>query len=140
MVKKKKNKTTYLIGAAIVFVSILFVFFYFKSIEVKELKMDAEVTCPKCAGFNLNTDAVHFGKVPLGGSAVRNITIQGDSKNHKVVLKAYGELAKWVSTTQNDFKLNAWETRGDIALVLKVPKDAEMRKYEGTLKIYFYPG
>jgi len=87
-------------------------------------------------GINVDTDAVWFGGVVQGGASMRPVILTS-SRDSKVVVKAKGEFAEWVSVSQNNFKIKADEPF-EVQVKAHVPQDAELRNYEGTVVFYFF--
>jgi len=98
--------------------------------------MDLYVEGAKRVGFNVDTDAVHFGIVPPGASGERIVVVETDVEA-RVRVKSSGELAKWVSVSDNDFVLGRDELK-EISITTSVPEDAEIGKYEGEITISLY--
>lgn len=115
---------------------VTFYFVYASSIfDIRELGMDVYIS--SIPAFNLDDDALHFGKVPPGSVGRRNITIENDAVKKLVSLEAHGDIAEWVSASHNDFIVLAHEQR-EVTVILQVPEDAEVPDYRsGTLRIIF---
>lgn len=87
-------------------------------------------------GLNVDADALWFGLIPPGSDSSRPINISS-SRDSKVVIKATGELAKWVVVSKNNFKIVAGE-KAEVWVKATVPLNAQMGDHEGTLTVYFY--
>ncbi len=132
-----KLETTALILAGAVIVSVLATaaFFYLsQEYEVQELGMHLQVL--DYYGFNISTEGVVFGTIPPGVSGSRTITVSSTEPKH-VVIGAEGELAKWVSVSENSFLIQGNESK-NVSVSVSVPEGAEFGNYTGTLKILFF--
>lgn len=117
-------------------ISIVFlVYNYFIIVEVQEYDIDLIVG--NMAGFNLDTDKIHFGTLPPGNNAERKFEVQNIDYNRiKVNVKSYGEFKDWIYVNKNNFYLGKGETE-EVKVVAYVPENAEIKTYEGKLKIIF---
>jgi len=88
-------------------------------------------------GFNIDTNAVYFGKTLPDSAAKRDLLISNDF-NEKVLVavEKSGDLAGWVEPSQNDFYLNAKESK-TITLTATVPADAKKSDYFGVVTVYY---
>ena len=134
-----KGKLLLLIVAAwlsSVITILAFQYFYTTSIyEIREVGMDVYVR--NTPGLNVDSDALHFGIVPPGGSGRRTITIENDDIANTVSIEAYGDIASWVYVSENDFYIAPSETRS-IEVSVDVPGDTPVRSYRnGTLRLIF---
>lgn len=103
--------------------------------EIRELDMDVYIS--NTPGLNIDDDAIHFGKIPPGSSGRRNITIDNDAVPNLVSLEAHGDMAQWVSVSQNDFVMDGYDSI-ELSVIVHVPGDAEVPGYSsGTLLIIF---
>lgn len=87
-------------------------------------------------GFDIGTDALRFGTVPLGASASRNITIENNGNKAIVQLEVNENIKDWIILSENNFLLSPYENK-TIIVQLEVPEQAETGNYTGTLKILF---
>ena len=104
----------------------------------KEFGMDIKVVAPGGIGFNIDTDALHYGKISAGGTGTRFITLQ---HSYKIPLRVHatveGQMGAWAFAPQNDLILAPNETV-DFNVAVTVPKNATIGNYTGKLKLSFY--
>ena len=135
-----KLKTTSLILAGAIAISIAITataFFIFPPYETRELGMYLRVS--DYIGFNVSTAAITFGTIPPGGAGERNIVVDNFASGpRQVIIRAEGELAKWVFMGEKRFLIQGNESK-TISIFVHVPADAEFGNYMGTLKILFFP-
>jgi len=123
--------------AAIAIISVMIfgylLFNYISIFKTVELEMHLQVN--NYTGFNIDTDKIYFGTIPPNGSGKRNISIE-NSENFplKALILTGGELAHWVSTTENNFIVKPGQTK-EITLVVKVPENAKYGNYTGIVKV-----
>ncbi len=137
----KKRALLFLALAAVLSYFFTMLMFYYAHLsgtgiyEIRELGMDVYVQ--GTAGFNVDSDAVHFGMVPPGSKGRRNITIDNDNVPNMVRIEAYGDIAEWVYVSDNDFILGSYESKS-LLVSVSVPPDAEVPDFKnGTLRILF---
>lgn len=112
--------------------SLFYIFYVIK--DIIEFDMDVEVD--NKIGFNLDSDAIHFGTVPAGNKITRYMSINHSrGKPIRIGLKAFGEMGKWLDYSDNGFVLEKNKKR-IITLTLYVPEDASVSKYNGKLRVY----
>jgi hypothetical protein len=105
--------------------------------DVQETKMDIKVIEENVVGLNIDTDAIHFGKVQRGAEGIRNITVTNDdSRPHLIQAKAYGNISGFVYMSENNFVLGSHEAR-NLSVMARPPIDAALGYYDGTLQILF---
>ena len=132
--KKNKMLTIVLITTLLVMITILSLYIGL-SRDYQELNFDFKIG--NNLGFNLDSDAIHFGTMFQGDEAKRNIVIKNDNCVKCLVnLKIKGN-SEWISVSDNNFVLKKDETK-EIEVKLNPPNDAELKEYFGTLKIYFW--
>ncbi len=113
-----------------------FYFVYLSGIyETREIPMDIYVS--NTPGLNVDSDALHFGKAPPGGVVRRDVVIDNDDVPNQVTIEAFGDIAEWVYVDDNDFIIEAHESRS-FTVSVRVPEDAEVPSFRnGTLRIIF---
>lgn len=106
-------------------------------LSIKEY--DADVIIDKnVTGFNLNSDAIHFGRIGPGGSSTREIIIKNELDKEQIVsVTSTGKLKGMVTSEPNNFLLFPNETK-NIELILFANSTKEEGYYDGKVKIYFY--
>lgn len=113
--------------------AVLFGIFLLES-EALVSSADMYLTVGDKVGLNVDTDAIWFGIVPPGGIGTKHINIAAE-KTGEFVIKLHGELASWVSVSENNFVLNKGENRS-ISVLANVPFNAKKGDYNGTLEVY----
>ena len=99
--------------------------------------MDVKVIEGQIIGVNVDTDGVHFGKVPRGGEGLRYITLtNNDSKPHFINIKSFGNISRFVYVSKNNFIMMP-KTQENITVMAKIPPEAETGFYSGVLKVTF---
>ncbi|MFH1285999.1 MAG: hypothetical protein ABIH99_05455 [Candidatus Micrarchaeota archaeon] len=125
---------------------ILFAVFLFSAIyiflpkerilETKSFSAYLEVS--SVVGFNIGTDALYFGRTLPGGSSTRKIAVQNPLNTSVYVrLTSDGELANWITFSENEFELQANALR-NVSITATAPQNAELGNYSGTVTIYIY--
>ena len=135
------KKKIILIGIAVLF----FAIFFSLAIPHKTLEydMDIKVATDKTIGINVDTDSIHFGKVPSekisgrSAEAIKELTVYSGDANVKVTVKTSGELGQWVTAEPKEFYLEKNQTK-TIVLTAKVPYDAEPGVYTGKVIVTLF--
>ncbi|MBU0758412.1 MAG: hypothetical protein KKF44_10165 [Nanoarchaeota archaeon] len=131
----KPNNLFYLVLALILFSAIIGFFIYFNIYLVKVENIEMDLIVKNNVGININTDALHFGGAPPSGSAERGIDIKNDySFPLLVTIKTSGELAPLVVVSKNNFLIQPGE-KTEVMFFATVPKDYELGKYTGSIRI-----
>ena len=98
-----------LLGIISVAVSVLFLLgliFYNQYYHVKTTKLDMYFEIADKIGFNLDSDAIYFGKTYPGGRSQRIITLENNEDFPvKVSIKTEGTIRPLVTVSKNDFIL-----------------------------------
>ena len=134
-----KNKAIALIVAAVLIVSFLTVIFFIKSnvYTIQEYDYSFTAAEPLNVGFDVDTTMLTFGVIGVGNKGTRYINITNSYKMPlTVVAKSYGDGSEWVTPVENNFVLDSGETK-QLEFNVVIPRDAELRKYEGKVRIYF---
>ena len=134
MPKMKRNTLLILIVFVCIITSIAtYVIMQIVNIEsVRTIPMDVRVE--KSYGFNVDTDAVHFGSLPPGAGGTRIFSINGDNRQHTVEIISSGDIGQWVSISPREFNLAADETI-NVSVSVSVPRDASQGLHTGSLSI-----
>jgi hypothetical protein len=108
---------------------------YYLVYDIQLVPMDAKIG--NTNALNLDTDALHFGKVQTPGGAGRAVLI---ANNHNrplsVLVSVDGELAQWVTLNESRFIMNPTQTR-EVMLSLDLPSNITFGNYTGTIKLLF---
>ncbi len=103
--------------------------------DVKYLPMDVKVS--NHYGLNLDTDAVHFGRVTTPGGAGRSVIIANTyDKPVEVLVSSSGKIASWLTINESRFIMGPGANR-EVMLTLDLPSNISYGNYTGTLKILF---
>jgi len=133
---EKMKKNIYLFFLLSFFlISFSFFILNSKPLEVKEL--DVNFIVGKGVGFDLNSSALTFGKIPLGGSSARSIAVD-NSYNFPIEVNIFAtkEIRKFIKAP---FKIiiNSKENIS-IPITVYVPKDSVLGNYSGKIKLKMY--
>lgn len=131
---KLHNVILILLLTSLLTASAVFSFYQFYLIEdIKELDMDVIVS--DHIGFDVGTDALHFGMTMPGATSSRKVTLShGSEKALKVFIRFSGDLKNWV-TSDNDFIIEPGEKR-EIEFTLHTPS-TNPGEYKGKAIITF---
>src|SRR3989344_5220699 len=129
--EKKFSATAILIAVAAV------LFFAGLDLDKQKTVFPIHVKVEKgVAGFNV-TDKLEFGSIPPGSSGKKTILVNNTFPHPRnIYFAAEGQIAKWVSVSNNSFPLGYGE-EADIDVFLAVPPDTESGDYYGTLVLYY---
>ncbi len=140
----KFNLALLLIAALLSLTAALFFYSFFMFKEAHFIKADVEVS-DAVLGFDLNKDAMHFGKVPRNaGSATRSIYLSNsDDFVLRFSIEATGELTKWTLITsdgktyrQSAVVLVQPNSKKEVVLAVEPDSTADVGKtYNGTVKV-----
>jgi len=134
-IKTKRAILTLLLIAAISSISTYFIYTYLESYEIKTI--DMHLTVGNYTGFDVTTNALVFGTVMPSSYAKRKINITNiNERIHKIYIKPTGELAEWITLSENKFVLKEDQSK-EIAIRIDVPYDAKYGEHTGSLKIIF---
>lgn len=133
-----KRKTFLFLNIFIIVLFILlFILIYdFLLVDKYRLKYDFRVSTN--VGFNADVDYMHFGGVPLGGSAFRSFSVNNDECDVcNVKIKVRGGGKDWILLSEDSFRINKNQTKSVLA-TLRVPSDTRLGVYSGEFVIYFW--
>ncbi|HLD15285.1 MAG TPA: hypothetical protein VJB94_01770 [Candidatus Nanoarchaeia archaeon] len=83
-------------------------------------------------GFNLDADKIHFGTIPAGNSADRDIFVTSDKDAR---IEIFVDDVDFVHPSINNFLISPGEKK-KVTMTASVPSDAKQGLYEGQIKIY----
>ena len=87
-------------------------YFLTQVVEIKTMPYDFNTTDQMIAGYNLDTDMVHFGVIPLGYQARRYFEITNTHDFPVLVrLEARGDGEEFFAFTDNKFTMQPGENR-----------------------------
>lgn len=110
---------------------------FYRDVKVDEIGMDLEVTSKKKAyGINIDTDVIHFGRLPIGAAATRHLNIT-NSHNFSVffyITEDNSKLSEIVGIGPNYFVLKPNENR-IVSVAASVPDGFKPGNYTGKVDI-----
>lgn len=114
--------------------TMLFYSFYVVE-DLKVIPMDIVVS--DHYGFNLDTDAMHFGMTTSPGSTSRALNISQKGEHPLMVdIKTDGDIGDWVYPDDNGFVLEPGIIK-EVMLTINVPENIDYGQYNGTIKVFF---
>ncbi len=138
MITVKKNHF-FILLFIIVIISItatmLFYSFYTVS-DVREFNMNLIVG--DHAGFDVDSERLAFGMASPGGNSCTRYVFVSNKKDYplKVYINFYGNLADWVSVSDNYFILNPGEEK-KLSFSATAPEGAAYGNYTGKARFVF---
>ncbi|MBS3070089.1 hypothetical protein J4220_01125 [Candidatus Micrarchaeota archaeon] len=85
-------------------------------------------------GFNVS-NALEFGSIPTGGGGRKTVFITNTLETtKKAELRAYGQMAEWISLSRNSFPIAAGKTE-NVSVYAIVPPGTPQGDYYGTMEI-----
>ncbi len=127
----KKSLLLCIAAAAIPIALTTLAYAYYNVYDRTVMAFDFEVSDRPLMSFNLDKDAIHFGSIPVGSSGIRNIILESD-RGSFVIIKPMG--TDYLTASKNYFVMPANKPT-EIELIVDVPLDAKVGKYEGKLLI-----
>ena len=131
----KTNKII-LMGAIIAFIGIAItsmLYVNYKVVSVEEINFDLEIGNE--IGFNIDTDAIHFGRVLPGGNSIKQINLTNNKEfDVLIVIQKKSEINDWIIIGENKFVLVPRENK-EVNISIKIPLDTEYDLYEGKIKV-----
>lgn len=121
----------------IVLVAILIIllgtFISINNIEKRKIEVKFEIG--EKPGFDLDPEALTFGRIPKNSSATRNINIYNEF-NHDIYISISlsKNLLGFLSVSENNFILNPQESK-NISFFINSKKESELGVYEGYVII-----
>ena len=131
-----QRKFLFLLGIVIFTVIITNIILYFLNDPKQTKKYDMHLIVGDRVGFDLNREVLTFGMVTRSGTATRHIGLANSEQTNKIIITASGELADWITVSENNFILEPNESKV-IDITVFVPANAEFGNYAGTLKTKF---
>ena len=107
----------------------------FIRIEVQKIPTDALFSYDYGVGFNLNKDRLHFGRMPIGGSGTRYITLE-NTENFRIEIRisSEGEIREFFIAEPNPVVLEPGEI-ANVNLTVNAPSSASPGNYTGNVLI-----
>ncbi|MBU1030827.1 MAG: hypothetical protein ABIC91_07090 [Nanoarchaeota archaeon] len=133
-----KTKQLVLILLTIFFVMIMITTIIFYKTQVYETRIiytDIEIINKNVIGFNIDTDALHFGKMIPGNTGTRTMIITNDYYPTTLVkINSFGETKKWLSINPNNFVLENGEKK-EVHFTMNLEKQAPIGNFSGGVKV-----
>lgn len=131
------NKIILLIGISFLFVILSFYLINFNLVEEKSVPVDLEVG--STAGFNLDSDALHFGRILPGDASQRFLLLRNDfSFPIRAKLESEGEIKDFLFFEEEFFLKPEEEVQ--IGVSVNIPDDQSYGNYSGELVLRIYVG
>lgn len=134
---KKNNLFILLLVIALISITSTILFYSFYLIEnVREFDMSLIVG--DHAGFDVDTEKLSFGMVTPAGSSCTRYMFISNKKDYplNVYIDFYGNLAKWVTVSENYFVLKPNEEK-KLSFTASAQKDAAHGNYTGKARFVF---
>ena len=114
-----------------------YAFFGFSSQVLGSKTFGMFLTVGDKLGFNIDSNAVYFGKTTPDSMAKRDMLVSNNfDEKVLVTIEKSGALAEWVTPSLKNFYLNAQESK-TITLTVTVPSDAKKADYTGLVTVYY---
>lgn len=140
--KKNRSKTKiyfWLIAIAIVLMVALLTFNLIVKYKINNSKInehyeyEMDVVVAENAGFNLDKDKIHFGKVPVNSKSSREIVMTVGTLPSKINMSVEGNISQFITIYPDDEIVLVDNAEQTIELEVYIPMDAELGRYEGKL-------
>jgi len=104
-------------------------------LDIQKRKIDVRVEDK--VGFDVGTDAFHYGIIGPGNSGFRQFEVTNKKDFDMLVRITFeGEIASWMSVSEKEFLLKPGERNG-LTLTMIIPEDAVYGNYTGELVSVF---
>jgi len=100
-------------------------------------KKDIDVTVGHRVGFDVGTDAFHYGILMPKSSGTRKFDVT-NKKNYSqtVVVKFSGDVSDWMAVSENFFTIEP-DGKKTIALTMTIPPETTGGNYAGEVLFFF---
>jgi len=132
-------RPAFLAAVALCMIALAAVAFWYTELRpiIRHQDMLMDVYVDASAGMNIDTDAIHFGKVPPGATSGRRMLVSGGDQRTQVTFETSGQLSGWVSVSENNFILEPHQNKS-VDINLAVPATAHAPDYlRGTLRMTY---
>ena len=110
---------------------------FYRDIRINEIDMELEVTPKKKAyGINIDTDAIYFGRLPIGAAGTRHVNVT-NSYNYSIffyITKEDSALSEIVGIGPNYFVLGSYKNR-IVNVAVNVPEGFKPGNYSSKLNL-----
>lgn len=129
---KKNNKLIFFLICILIFFLVLNIHFFFKIWSIVEIReIDASVIVSDRIGFDVNQSSLIFGKVPIGSSSTRQVSIENNFEFPvKVYVYSKGDMKRFVRGSVTEINIGE---RKNINVIVVVPENIDFGKYEGKV-------
>ena len=132
----KSHKTALFILLGIIVVMVLcFGLVRYNLVEKKEYIAKFEVG--ELPGFDLNSTALTFGRIPPKSSSTRSILLKNDFDKRVFVSLSSTGLSNYLSISENDFFLGPGENK-TVSFFINVPASTGYGTYVGRVEIVMH--
>jgi len=130
-----ERKNSYLM-LALALVLFLFSIWMWVSRPLKTDVLKVEFAVGETLGVNLDSSSLNFGRVTLGGSAVRNVNIE-NNYGFPIKIKIFADknIAEFI-TTEPSLVLQTGESL-KLPVTLQIPEDMDFGNYSGKIKFEY---
>ena len=133
----KRRQLVVLLIALILLTGLITTFVYVKSSVVAVQTVPMDVTVDSSFAFNLDTDAIHFGRIIPGHGGQRGFVLNNTKDIDLVAeVRSTGSISDWVTVSSNYIEVPASDFRR-VNLSIEVPGDTAFGKYDGELIVIF---
>ena len=108
-------------------------------VEKKVVPIDFEAVQGNKIGLTVDTDALHFGKIPVGSGGSRYFVVRNQADfDMSVNIGIKADFYSWIyiPPEQQYFVLSP-DNESRITVKLSIPKDAEAKQYNGSMIVLF---
>lgn len=117
---------------SLIIISVVFFIYFSKTIIGYSVYL-VDYNVGDVAGFNLDTDGVHFGTVSKGVSINRFLTV---STNEDARVDIYFKGIKYLGVDNSTFLLKKGEEK-QVQIYLKIPRNVEEGYYSGKMVVVY---
>jgi hypothetical protein len=131
--------TNFIIFSILIMIIVpIFFYIFFIKMTIIDIKIiDTDVNIDYSVGFNLDTDALHFGIVPPAGTGTRNITITNEyNRDCKVNINIDGKMKDWFEISNNNFEFKENQSE-NIMFKINPPIDTKIGDYNSKIILTF---
>ena len=105
-------------------------------IDYAQMNASVKVVPRGLGGLNNDVDSMKFGKIGPGNGGMRYFTIH-PTMDALVKIKATGDMAKFLSFSENNFEMKNGEYK-QITAFIDIPEDTAYGNYSGKIQVYFF--
>ena len=135
-----KTLAVLLFSALLISVGVTLIYFNaYVLVEKKVVPIDFEVISGKRIGMTIDSDALHFGRIPIGGGASRYFTVRNQADfDMSVSIGIDADFNEWVSVDPaHQYFVLGPGNESRITVKLSIPDDAVAKQYNGSMIVLF---